>query len=150
MFFCLIPSPTVKLFYFCTPITHGFNMNRKPLKTVQKQTCFTSKNSPTGKKKFSNWEKIIFLLGNNIFPTGHFRLSSWISTELWFCKEFWWHTDYFFLTEEHKNIFFLLLVSDKIISTVYRSTYLLPGNQKVVLSFGRNKKKWYFCNNYSL
>ena len=32
------PITHCQTFYFCTPITHGFNMNRKPLKTVQKQT----------------------------------------------------------------------------------------------------------------
>ena len=65
-------------------------------KIVQKQTWFASKNSPTGKKWFSNWEKKIFQLRNNIFPTGHFRLSSCIFSEIWVCKEFWRHTDYVF------------------------------------------------------
>ena len=95
------PSLIVKHFYFCHLSHIGFNMNRNQPDIVQKQTWLTSKNSPTGKKWFSNWEKIIFQQGNKNFPTGHFRLSSWIYTEIRFCKEFWWHTDYVFLTEEH-------------------------------------------------
>ena len=105
---------TVKHFYFCPQTRHWCQNEQKSLKIVQKQTWKVGLFCPTAKFWFSNWEKIIFQLGNKNFPTGHFRLSSWIYTKIQFCKEFWWHADdtdstddrrFWFLTEEQKNKF---------------------------------------------
>ena len=107
-------SLTVKHFYFCPQTAYWFQNEQKPLKIVQKQTWKAVLYCPTAKFWLSNWKKIIFQLGNKNFPTGHFRLSSWIYTKIRFCKEFWWHADdtdstddrrFWFLTEEQKNKF---------------------------------------------